>query len=347
MIRFDRRTFLLSAAGAAACARTDTRTEPLQKAVRFLWSQQGDDGGFHSQVYGLLRSGQSLTPFVLEALLLADKTARGADVDRALAFIKRNVNAEGALGLADPVVADYPNYSTALAVRAMVRAARPGWQSDIAPMVACLRVQQFSEDIGWKPSDAPYGAWGMGGPIHHPPDAGHVEISMTRHVLEGLAAAGVQPSDPAMQRALVFLKKTQNPDGGFFFSTVNTETNKAGEENGAIRSYGTTTADGILSLRAAGVPDSDRRITAARKWLRDHHHPDRVPGFDMPPYQAWGTGLRFYYGAAVTVASPGLPVLLPPQKEDGSWRNSNNIVKEDDPLIATAFAVRVLSNGAG
>ena len=164
---------------------------------------------------------------------------------------------------------------------------------------------------------------------------------MTRYVLEGLAAGGVRPDDPAMQRALVYLEHCQNPDGGFFFSTVNIDTNKAGEENGRFRNYGTTTADGLLALRAAGVPADDPRVRRAGIWLKDHHQPDRAPGFDVAPYQAWGQGLRFYYAAAVTRAMH-LPVLLPPQRSDGSWGNSNNLVKEDDPLIATGFAVRVV-----
>lgn len=77
-------------------------------------------------------------------------------------------------------------------------------------------------------------------------------------------------------------------------------------------------------------------------WVRSHHILDGAPGFDVPPYQGWKQGLRFYYGAAVTEAMPGLPVLLLPQKQDGSFVNSSILVKEDDPLIATAFAVRVL-----
>ena len=58
-------------------------------------------------------------------------------------------------------------------------------------------------------------------------------------------------------------------------------------------------------------------------------------------------GLRFYYAAAITRAMPELPVLLPPQRADGSFANTNNLVKEDDPLIATAFAVRVLCHDSG
>jgi squalene-hopene/tetraprenyl-beta-curcumene cyclase len=331
----SRRGFLLAAVGGTACSQGHATASPLGRAVEFLWAQQADDGGFHSKTYGLLKSGQSLTPFVLDALLDAPAAppAPAGAVDKSVAFIQRNLSADGSLGLIDKTAADYPNYATALAVCALVKAKR-----DVAPLVASLRAQQFSEDNGWKPSDAPYGAWGMGGPIHRPPETGHVDLSMTRYVLEALRAARVPGSDAAMRRAVVYLERSQNLDGGFLFSQVDTDLNKAGGQ-----SYGTATADGVLALRAAGVADADPRIDRALKWLRQHHRPDRAPGFEVAPYLAWATGLRYYYAAAVSRAAPGLPVLLPPQRQDGSYWNSNNLVKEDDPLIATAFAVRVLS----
>jgi hypothetical protein len=327
-------------AAAAACSRREAEA-PLRRAAQFLWSQQADDGGWHSRTYGLLRSGQSLTPFVLDALLDVDEKVfarpRGA-ITRAFEFLQRNTNSDGALGLADSVAPDYPNYATSLAVRVAIKMGR-----DAAAWLRYLGAQQFTESNGWKHDDAPYGAWGMGGARRSPPDAGHVDLSMTRHVLEALKAAGMPPSDPAMQKAVVYLDRCQNPDGGFYFSTVNTDTNKAGEEAGHYHSYGTTTADGILALRAAGVPATDPRRERAHNWLQEHHHAERVPGFENGPRAAWGLALRFYYAAAVIHASPGLPLLLPPQHSDGSWSNHSNLVKEDDPLIATGFAIQTLS----
>ena len=348
-MQIDRRAFLLSAISAVGCSRQKD-TSPLARAAAWLWAQQGEDGGFHSATYGLLRSGQSLTPFALEALLDVPETifpAPAGGVDRGLAFLLKNTKPDGSLGLMDQTAADYPNYATALAVTVMVKARRPTWQAETAPMLGYLKSQQFSEDNGWKPGDAPYGGWGMGGKIHRPPDAGHVDLSMVRMVVEALHDAGVPASDALMQRAIVYLKRSQNTDGGFYFSTVNLETNKAGEAGGRGASYGTATADGVLALLAAGVPGTDPRVVTAREWLQKHHRPDRAPGFDVAPYTAWGTGLRYYYGGVITRAMAGLPVLLPPQRKDGSFWNSNNLVKENDPIIATTFAVRVLLNQLG
>ena len=336
--------FLSIAAGAAACSRRET-TDRLEKAARYLWSRQAEDGGFHSSVYGLLRSGQSLTPFALSALLdipesRFSRPARG--VDRAFEFIRKHTNSNGELGRMDATSDDYPNYATALAVSAFVKARPSGWEQAVAPMVAGLRVQQFSEANDWKKSDAAYGGWGMGGPVLRPPEAGHVDISMTRYVLEALRAAGVSVSDPAITRAVVYLKRSQNPDGGFYFSPVNADINKAGEEDNQFRSYGTATADGVLALRAAGIPDIDSRLVKATGWLMNHHKRDGAPGFDPGSREMWSSGLRFYYADVISRAVPGLPVTLPDQEADGSFRNSNFLVKEDDPIIATTFAIGAL-----
>jgi hypothetical protein len=177
--------------------------------------------------------------------------------------------------------------------------------------------------------------------ITHPMQV--TSTSMTRYVLEALQAAEVPSSDPAMTRALVYVKRSQNPDGGFYFSPVNPEINKAGEANGGFPSYGTATADGVLALRAAGIRDSDERIIEAVQWLKGHHRPDRAPGFEGTARESWGPALRFYYACVIPRAVPSLDVTLPEQAPDGSFRNPNKMVKEDDPLIATTFAVHVLA----
>ncbi|MBI2681468.1 MAG: terpene cyclase/mutase family protein, partial [Candidatus Solibacter usitatus] len=140
----------------------------LRRGCQYLWSQQGPDGGWHSATYGLLKSGQSLSGFVLNTLLQVPEQGcmppAGAK-ERAIAFLRRNTNTEGAVGKMDPLLYDYPNYATALAVQALRRAGQP-----VGPLVAWLRTQQFTEDHGWKPGDAPYGAWGMGGDARTAPD---------------------------------------------------------------------------------------------------------------------------------------------------------------------------------
>ena len=92
-------------------------------------------------------------------------------------------------------------------------------------------------------------------------------------------------------------------------------------------------------------------MAAAKRWLTSHHRDLDVPGFAGEAYQRWPRGLAFYYSAASSSAfrllgvNPGDAVirgLERTQHADGSWANPENLVKEDDPLIATPFAVRAL-----
>jgi hypothetical protein len=263
------------------------------------------------------------------------------------------------LGVADPDIPDYPNYSTALAVGALCRARRAGWQDQSTAMVSYLRRQQFTEQNGWRREHPAYGAWGMGGDRRTPPFTGHVDLSMTRHVVQAFRAAGLPVTDPVFAPARVFVERCQNlaglgaddADGGFFFSTTEFDTNKAGHDGRRFRSYGTTTADGILALLASGCPPGNRRMVAAQRWLTSHHHAMDVPGFAGGAYQRWPRGLAFYYSSASTEAFKMLELdaggdviesLMRTQRADGSWANPENLVKEDDPLIATPFAIRAL-----
>src|SRR5204862_2047473 len=136
------------------------------------------------------------------ALLDAPGAPKDA-VDAALLLIRANTNPQGEVGRLDPSLEDYPNFATSLAVRVMLRLGKP-----CDRLVEALRSQQFTEKNGWTPEQAPYGGWGMGGPLRRPPHPGHVDLSMTRHVVQAVAD----------ERALKYLARCQNPDGGFMFS---------------------------------------------------------------------------------------------------------------------------------
>jgi hypothetical protein len=277
---------------------------------------------------------------------------------KALQFIEAATSPSGALGLGDPLAPDYPNYATSLAVRSLSRFPGEKHAPLVGRMVCYLEAQQFNEENGWPREHPVYGAWGMGGTQKEPPNTGHADLSMTRHVLQALAAAQISTSASIMQRARVFLYRCQNfplskiSDGGFFFSTVILEANKAGRDGEGFRSYGTATADGLLSLLATGHSREDERLQAARRWLISRGRADVVPGFEGYADTRWQQGLWYYHAAAAAEASrrgmldadPELSAqLISRQRSDGSWSNPEPLVKEDDPLIATGFAMRALA----
>jgi len=158
-------------------------------------------------------------------------------------------------------------------------------------------------------------------------------------------------------------------DGGFFFTPRESDMlNKAGAveigtELWQARSYGTATADGLAALIACGLNANDARIKAATDWLARHDDLRHVPGFpgiletDVATRgdadESMRDGLRFYYLAALSrVASRSNEIaarktllaaeVIAAQRADGSWRNESNAMREDDPQIATAFALTTL-----
>ncbi|HYF49419.1 MAG TPA: prenyltransferase/squalene oxidase repeat-containing protein [Planctomycetota bacterium] len=369
--RFFLRALLISAILLAFPAVAETPAEnAMKKAAAYLWAQQAEDGSWPSKTYGVLKTGQALTPFVLNALMQVPEEIAPAPkekVEKALAYVRKNVNADGVLGLSDPLIAEYPNYATALAVVVLART-KPAKDSDDAKlldkMVAYLKTQQLNGDgdKGWKPSDPAFGAWGYGGVPVKKPDAGHADLSVTRYVLEALRAWKQAEHDGAFKDARRFLARLQNlkipkhdhppiGDGGFFFSTVLPDANKAGKDGDSFKSYGTATADGVLALRACKADSIS--LEAAERWLLKHHQSGGVPGVPADGEKRWDQSIRFYYTGASAPALRGTEsdkdwrkplreFLLKSQREDGSFVNDNLVVKEDDPLIATPLALIAL-----
>jgi squalene-hopene/tetraprenyl-beta-curcumene cyclase len=342
--------------------------EAIRKAAAFLLSQQKEEGHWPSRTYGVLNSGQALTPFVLNALLQVPPEV--AEIPRAklelgFAWLRKSIAKEGAVGLDDPQMHEYPNYASAMSLMAFVRDKRAGKDdaAAIEKLALYLRAQQMA-NATWPKDHAAYGAWGYGR-RRDATDPGHVDISMTRHVMQALRMSLKDGAEfDGFAKALQFLARVQNfdpasadADGGFIFSNVIPGLNKGGKDGARHRSYGSPTADGILALLAAGVKRDDPRMIAAIGWLEKHHATGGKPDAPNDDARGMNFGIRFYYAAvSAEVLStlkiekageqdwrkPLLDMLLASQREDGSFSNQNFMVKEDDPLIATPLALLAL-----
>ena len=330
---------------AASCGEQDA----AQRAADWLWAQQRADGSFGSDRYAVLRSGQAMTPFVLHAMQQHGEARDDARFVRGLAALRASIGRDGAIGYADPDLLEYPVYATSLAVLVLVANGDASDRDRLATMADWLASRQCTEARGFAREAPAYGAFGFGAVGLPAGQPGHVDLTHTRFALQALAAAGHLDED-VRRRAFVWLSRLQHDDGGFAFSLVVAEANKAGrDERGCFRAYATATADGVLALRALGVRDDDPRLGRARRWLDRHASSDRIGGIGDEPSEPWHDALRYYHAMALAAAHPprrpGIAAMLRArQRGDGAFCSDlNSAMKEDDPLLATSLALHALA----
>jgi squalene-hopene/tetraprenyl-beta-curcumene cyclase len=353
----------------------DARIVARDRGVAYLLSRQSADGAWRSDIYGQFKNGDALTPQVVVALQRCPETPEiVAAVERGIAWLRRFViDGNGEQLIVDPDAhLQYPVYTASLAVMAL---SDPRQQQHANVRDAWMRFlieHQFREENGWHENDWQLGGWGYAGivpvkPRQGPiPDALEANISATAYALTALRQGRMTQRDPVLGRALKFVKRCQNwkpigrdpvlDDGGFFFTPDDPFRNKAGlaSKPGAptrYRSYGSASADGMRCLQALHELVGDE-ISAAEKWLRAHleangsfkHHGDFASNREKDRDSAF-----FYYSAVLgdtqvfnSYADTVWKAVAARQRQDGSWRNELNTVREDDPIVATALAISAL-----
>ena len=276
---------------------------PLSRAVDFLMSR-GDQGLWRSTSTEVLGSGQALTPFVLYALSHAP-----AEV-----LVRHRGVIEKALDRLPIPGNEYPSYSLALSILAL-RRLRPS--QDVRALVRELRSRQLTEELGWSPADPEYGGWDEGVIPARKPQCQRPNLSVTAFASEALGGD---------DKAARFAERCQSAGGGFRFTPNATwaHQNKAGDKG-----YATATYDALRIL-----------IPRQPGWASILRTPGLPPWLNLP--EEWSRAMMYYklFAEAKVDPSPMIArILLAQQQPDGSWANSNRLMKEDEPLVATGLAL--------
>ncbi len=356
----------------AASVRADARsqaTASLKRALEFLATKQGKDGGWHSETYGPMRQGAAITAFVLYAAshapeeMLADRRGK---YRLAIEFLKPGIQAKGFVCNPDGTP-DFPTYGSAMTLTAARRLKLALPPKVPRQLIKFLISAQIGESREFKPDSPHYGGWDLMGGQRVIGQTSGTNVSVGRFVLEALAESDLPEAKSCLRRAVRWTRGAQNfpkGDGGFSFTPeAKFQSNKAGlldeDEVGPatrIRSYGTTTCDGICCLLYSGANPKDERVVAAVRWLGKRPSVKVVPGFDhFKQSTGWEKGLRYYYysglvkvlplmaeGNAQSTKDRLIAHLVSKQRKDGSWVNDNARMREDDPLICTSLAVIAL-----
>jgi hypothetical protein len=376
-MKLTRREFLRGAAGwgglmlAGSIELLAARgTEPMRRALRYLAARQSADGAWRSERYAAFREGDVLTPVVLWAMQAARLGSRDPAYERGLAWLRQLT--DSATSRQEPwTVLRYPLFTASYAAQVFAREGDAGRAAVWGRTIEALRT---STVLGWPMGDAMTGAWSdaaspprFATPV---PDMLAPNISATALAGSALAALGASASPGA---ALPFIERCQNftegeptrfDDGGFFFALDDRIRNKAGsagrDGRGRERfhSYGSATCDGYLAMRACGLSHDHARVQAAVRWIRAN-----CTGLTHGGKWTAGRGearasLVYYHGQALAAVLADLPQasgwsrrlraslvseLEARQADDGSWQGQAPDSCEDEPVLATAFALRALA----
>lgn len=265
-------------------------------------------------------------------------------------------------------------YNTATSVTALMAAGRKDYEPAVVKARKHLINNQW--DLGQKKETDNINDGGVG----YGSKNDHTDLSNTYLAIEALALSkkviedgnfGDQP-DLDWNAAVKFLSRCQNLEetndqdwasndpknkGGFVYapgdSKSGTETTPEGRT--ALRSYGSMSYAGLLSLIYAKVSADDPRVVAVKEWLGKNYTLEENPGMGAQ-------GLYYYYqtmSKALSAANVNLLKLdngkeadwrnelavhiLSKQRENGSWVNDNGRWMESNPVLVTAYTILSLA----
>ena len=358
--------------GGTADARNDESlkneaAQAIRRGVQFLEKAQNAGTG---------AIGDAENPGITALSILAilgdpgrDARALPASAKKAYDFIASTKQSDGGL-----YVKGLANYNTSLCLTALM--AHP--TGDLRPLARQARayvtgLQQDHDEPG-KADNSYDGGIGYGG------SSKFSDISNTHFALEALYYAQALDTEQApplnekmlnYEAAITFVSCCQNlkakndqpwvsedakNKGGFVYEPG---VSKAGEEDlgdgkKALRSTGSISYAGLLSLIYAKLDRDDVRVQAVLEWLQANFRAAENPGLGQQ-------GLYYYYHSmakALTVLNivelktkNGQAIdwrteignqILRRQKSDGSWANDTGRWRESETIYATALATLTL-----
>jgi len=328
----------------------------IAKASAFMAEHgQAEDGSFSAEV------GPAVTALALTGLVRSGTPADAPVVQRGIKYLLSFRQPDGGIHAPESPVG---NYETSIAMVALALCNTGGrYDREIKDAEAYVRGLQWDEGEGKGPSDPAYGGAGYG-------KKSRPDLSNTQFLIEALRTVGASENDPAIQKALAFVSRTQNlvgpdnplpfpaknPDGGFYYTPAGDGESQAGKTpDGGLRSYGSMTYAGLKSMIFAGLGPEDPRVKAAVSWLRRHYTFAENPGMG-------DAGLFYYFhtaaksldvlggetftdeaGAVHRWRNELSDVILAKQRPDGSWTNDNKRWMEDNPNLVTSYALLALA----
>jgi squalene-hopene/tetraprenyl-beta-curcumene cyclase len=319
----------------------------LEKGAAYVRSQQRPDGTFDNH--------PGVTAMVATALLKQTGVPRGQALrttGKTLDYLKKMAKPDG--GIYEKII---PHYITAVSMQALVAGGRAEDKTTIERARRYLADHLLDEGEGIQKDNKFYGGLGYGGTS----DGGIADIISLELGLRALKEADLPANDPAWQKAIQFLQRTQNhretndqswsgTDGGFVYYPGYSQI------EGTTTSYGSGTYAGILSYAWANLQPNDRRVQNALRWIREHYTVDENPGIGDKAlyyyYMVFAKALQAV-GDDTIVDAKGVAhnwredlanKLLSLQAAEGSWVNKNPAEMQGNRVLVTAFTMLAIES---
>lgn len=373
-----------SAANAACSAKAyeDARRAIDSALARFRTTQDASGGWMVTkaaagtdQTQPSVAASTAVSALVLKAFAQAGATpASDAAAEKALVMIRQRVRGSDGFFNPDPN-GGLGNYVASAVVSGLAAVDDSRDRPLMEEAIEWLTKTQWDQSEGISPRMDWFGGSGYG-------KWGRPDLSNTQMMLDALHDAQVSADDPAVQRAVIFLTRTQNlpssnsvawveagaKDGGFVYTPANGGESFASDAAGegrygekmpagaprSLRSYGSMTYAGFKSLLYAGLTKDDPRVKAAYNWIRRHWTFQENPGLGQQGYfyfihamaralQASGQD-QVVDGAGVSHAwrDELVAALVERQRADGSWINTASRWEEGDADLCTVYCVLAL-----
>jgi len=333
-------------AGPAFTAETRQKlVASLERGAEFVRKAQKPDGTWENH--------PGVTAMVAAALLRQTGVPVATSLQttgKTLDYLKSLAKPDG--GIYEKMI---PHYITAVAVQALAAGGRPGDKATLEKARVYLAEHLLDEGEGVAKSDKFYGGMGYGGTS----DGGIADIISLEYGLRAMKEAELPANDPAWQKAIAFLQRTQNHketndqawaanDGGFTYYPGYSQI------EATTQSYGSGTYAGLMSYAWANLQKNDRRVQNALKWIAANYTVEENPGI--------GTKALYYYymvfakalqamGDPIVVDAKGVShnwredlgqKLLSLQGADGSWVNADAREMQGNPVLVTSFTMMAI-----
>ena len=344
---------MVALAVSPVTAAPDAKTvAAIDRGLEFLEKAQKESGCWSTAEF------PGMTALALQPFLLAPDAAKDhpETVKKGLGFLRASAKPDG--GIYDKGMA---NYNTSVALSTLLHANE---DADLARIEAARKflVGAQKHEPGKSSNDGGFGYEPEG--KRSRPDLDNTVFAVESLALYRDKHKGEEPigkEDLDWQGAIDFVSRCQNltetnsatwasdepaEKGGFTYTPD-------GSSDGT-HSYGTMTYSGLMSLLHAKVGADDRRVKAAIDWLSRRYSVEENPGQGKQ-------GLYYYYFVmAKTLTAAKIDKLKVGEKEvdwrkelaaklislqraDGSWANENGRWMEQDPVLASSYALVALS----